>query len=193
MNWKKVNLVQNFISKTFSNVKFECVNACLSASLSICAFGSLSLYSSVHTYVNPSLVCWNVSLSVHLSIFVFICPLIHVTIRQIHLRKTTCLFECLSVWSSVLCLPACFSVYLSAHHSNHHQFIYLSIHLSVCLSFCLFIRLYMISNLNLHIIFYIKIISYNGTPHIRHQCGETAVLGCHRFLNNSGVEKMNSI
>jgi hypothetical protein len=33
----------------------------------------------------------------------------------------------------------------------------------------------------------------NGTPHIRHQCRKTAVLSTHKFLINSGVEKMNSI
>ena len=29
----------------------------------------------------------------------------------------------------------------------------------------------------------------NGTARIRHQCRKTAVLSCHRFLINSGVEK----
>jgi len=33
----------------------------------------------------------------------------------------------------------------------------------------------------------------NGTAHIRHQCRKTAVLSCHRYLFNSGVEKMNNI
>jgi hypothetical protein len=33
----------------------------------------------------------------------------------------------------------------------------------------------------------------NGTAHIRNQCTETAVLSCHRFLINSGVEKMNNL
>jgi hypothetical protein len=32
-----------------------------------------------------------------------------------------------------------------------------------------------------------------GTAHIRHQCRKTAVLSCHRYLFNSGVEKMKSI
>jgi len=36
-------------------------------------------------------------------------------------------------------------------------------------------------------------ISFNATPCIRHQCRKTAVLSCHRFLINSGVEKMNNI
>ncbi len=35
--------------------------------------------------------------------------------------------------------------------------------------------------------------SYNGTAHNRHQCRKTAVLSCHIFLINSGVEKMNNI
>ena len=30
----------------------------------------------------------------------------------------------------------------------------------------------------------------NGTARIIHQCRKTAVLSCHRFLINSGVEKM---
>jgi hypothetical protein len=30
---------------------------------------------------------------------------------------------------------------------------------------------------------------YNGTAHTRHQCRKTAVLSCHRFLINSGVEQ----
>ncbi len=34
---------------------------------------------------------------------------------------------------------------------------------------------------------------YNGTPRIRHQWRKTAVLSCHSFLINSGVEKMNNI
>jgi hypothetical protein len=34
---------------------------------------------------------------------------------------------------------------------------------------------------------------HNGTAHIRQQCNKTAVLSCHRFLINSGVEKMNNI
>ncbi len=33
----------------------------------------------------------------------------------------------------------------------------------------------------------------NGTANIRHQCRKIAVLSCHRFLINSGVEKMNNI
>ncbi len=33
----------------------------------------------------------------------------------------------------------------------------------------------------------------NGTPCIWHQCRKTAVLSCHRFLINSGVEKMSNI
>jgi hypothetical protein len=33
----------------------------------------------------------------------------------------------------------------------------------------------------------------NGRAHIRHQCRKKAVLSCHRFLINSGVEKMNNI
>jgi hypothetical protein len=33
----------------------------------------------------------------------------------------------------------------------------------------------------------------NGTAHIRHQCRKTADLSCHRYLFNSGVEKMNTI
>jgi hypothetical protein len=33
----------------------------------------------------------------------------------------------------------------------------------------------------------------NGTVLIRHQCRKTAVLSCHRFLINSGVEKMNKV
>jgi hypothetical protein len=33
----------------------------------------------------------------------------------------------------------------------------------------------------------------NGTAHIRHQCRETAVLTCHSFLINSGVETLNNI
>jgi hypothetical protein len=34
---------------------------------------------------------------------------------------------------------------------------------------------------------------HNGTAHNRHQCRKTAVLSCHRFLINSGIEKMNNI
>jgi len=34
---------------------------------------------------------------------------------------------------------------------------------------------------------------FNGTAGIRHQCRKTAVLSCHRFLINSGVEEMNNI
>jgi hypothetical protein len=34
---------------------------------------------------------------------------------------------------------------------------------------------------------------HNGTARNRHQCRKTAVLGCHRCLINSGVEKMNNI
>jgi len=33
----------------------------------------------------------------------------------------------------------------------------------------------------------------NGTARNRHQCRKIAVLSCHRFLINSGVEKMNYI
>ena len=33
----------------------------------------------------------------------------------------------------------------------------------------------------------------NGTACIRHQCRKTDVLSCHRFLINSGVEKMKKI
>jgi hypothetical protein len=33
----------------------------------------------------------------------------------------------------------------------------------------------------------------NGTPRIRRQCRKIAVLSCHLFLINSGVEKMNNI
>jgi len=35
--------------------------------------------------------------------------------------------------------------------------------------------------------------SFNGTTCIRHQCKKIAVLSCHRFLINSGVENMNNI
>ncbi len=35
--------------------------------------------------------------------------------------------------------------------------------------------------------------SNNRTVHIRHQCRKTTVLGCHRCLINTGVEKMNYI
>ncbi len=38
-----------------------------------------------------------------------------------------------------------------------------------------------------------KIEGSNGTARIRHQCRKTAVLSCHRYLINSGVEKMNNI
>ncbi len=41
-------------------------------------------------------------------------------------------------------------------------------------------------------IFQSGVIQYNGTEQIRHQCRETVVLSCHRFLINSGVEKMNN-
>jgi hypothetical protein len=34
---------------------------------------------------------------------------------------------------------------------------------------------------------------FNGTARIRHQCWKTDVLSCHRFLINSGAEKMNNI
>jgi hypothetical protein len=30
---------------------------------------------------------------------------------------------------------------------------------------------------------------FNGTAHNRYQCRKTAVLSCHRFLINTGVEK----
>ncbi len=33
----------------------------------------------------------------------------------------------------------------------------------------------------------------NGTAQIRHQCRKTAVLSCHRFQINSGVEKTNKM
>jgi hypothetical protein len=33
----------------------------------------------------------------------------------------------------------------------------------------------------------------NGRAHIRHQRRITAALSCHRFLINSGVEKINNI
>ncbi len=33
----------------------------------------------------------------------------------------------------------------------------------------------------------------NRTAHIRHLCGITTVLSCHRCLVNTGVEKMNNI
>jgi hypothetical protein len=35
--------------------------------------------------------------------------------------------------------------------------------------------------------------NFNGTARIRHQCRKAAVLSYHRFLINSGVEKMNNI
>jgi hypothetical protein len=38
-----------------------------------------------------------------------------------------------------------------------------------------------------------NIVWNNGTARIRHQCRKTDVLSCHRFLINSGVEKMNNI
>ncbi len=34
---------------------------------------------------------------------------------------------------------------------------------------------------------------YNGAKHIKHQCRKKAVLSCHRYLFNSGVEKINNI
>jgi hypothetical protein len=33
----------------------------------------------------------------------------------------------------------------------------------------------------------------NRAAHIRHQCRKTTALSSHRFLNNTGVEKMNYI
>ncbi len=36
-------------------------------------------------------------------------------------------------------------------------------------------------------------VTYNRTMHIRHQCRKTTVLGYHRCLINTGVEKKNSI
>jgi hypothetical protein len=36
-------------------------------------------------------------------------------------------------------------------------------------------------------------VSYNRTAHIRHLCQKTTVLSCHRYLINTGVEKMNYI
>jgi hypothetical protein len=33
----------------------------------------------------------------------------------------------------------------------------------------------------------------NRTAHIRHQCRQTTVLSYHRYLINTGVEKMNNI
>jgi len=37
------------------------------------------------------------------------------------------------------------------------------------------------------------LLKQNGRAHIRHKCRETAVFNCHRFMINSGVEKMNNI
>ncbi len=34
--------------------------------------------------------------------------------------------------------------------------------------------------------------TYYGTTRIRHQCRKTAALSCHRFLVNSGVEKVTT-
>jgi hypothetical protein len=45
----------------------------------------------------------------------------------------------------------------------------------------------------LHFFMSIYLGHFNGTIHIRHQWRKKAVLSCHRFLNNSGVEKMNDI
>ncbi len=36
-------------------------------------------------------------------------------------------------------------------------------------------------------------VGFNRTAHIRHHCGKTAILSCHRCLINTGVEKMNNI
>jgi hypothetical protein len=39
----------------------------------------------------------------------------------------------------------------------------------------------------------INVLYSNKTSHIRHQCRKTTVLSCHRFLINTGVEKINNI
>jgi len=39
----------------------------------------------------------------------------------------------------------------------------------------------------------IHVLYSNKTSHIRHQCRKTTVLSCHRFLINTGVEKINNI
>jgi hypothetical protein len=75
---------------------------------------------------------------------------------------------------AVLCSqPFCPSVY---PHVCLHVFIPVSFGSFLCLS-----------------VYLLNIERNNGTVHIRHQCRETAVLNCHGFLINSGVEKMNNV
>ncbi len=62
-----------------------------------------------------------------------------------------------------------------------------------CLPTTIFLALLIEQHLSKRLYSAYVAISGNGTPCIRHQCRKTGVLSLHRFLINSGVEKMNNI